>query len=145
MLQLIVWHTLVSCSDFLALGLGRQEWPVHLHLYDLSRGLASMLGPMLLSKDLEGVWHTGIVVYGKEYYFGGDIFYDTPANTGFGTPRVVIPMGTTLRQRDELHAFIVDEPMTRPGTTAITSQIERVYTWHLGTRCGVESDKTGRS
>ena len=23
----------------------------------------------------------------QEYYFGGDIFYDTPANTGFGTPR----------------------------------------------------------
>lgn len=102
-------HMLVSFSDFLALCLGRQEWPVQLHLYDLSRGLASMLGPMLLSKDLEGVWHTGIVVYGKEYYFGGDIFYDTPANTGFGTPRLVIPLGTTLRQRDELHAFIVDE------------------------------------
>ncbi|CAK9047132.1 unnamed protein product [Durusdinium trenchii] len=101
--------TLVSFADFLALFLGRQEWPVHLHLYDLSRGLASMLGPVLLSKELEGVWHTGIVVYGKEYYFGGDIFYDTPANTGFGTPRVVIPLGTTLRQRDELHAFIVDE------------------------------------
>ena len=41
-------------------------------------GLASMLGPMLLSQPLEawqrgfkcslsqGVWHTGIVVYGKE-------------------------------------------------------------------------------
>ncbi|CAJ1351432.1 unnamed protein product [Effrenium voratum] len=101
--------TPVSSADFLALCLGRQEWPVVLHLYDLSRGLASMLSPLLLHQSLEGVWHTGIVVYGKEYYFGGDIFYDTPANTGFGVPRLVIPLGTTLRQRDELHAFIVDE------------------------------------
>lgn len=99
----------VSSSDFLALCLGRQEWPVTLHLYDLSRGFATMLGPMLLSKELEGVWHTGLVVFGKEYYFGGDIFYDTPANTGFGTPREVVNLGYTLRQRDELHAFIVDE------------------------------------
>eukprot|EP00930_Biecheleria_cincta_P002071 TRINITY_DN10311_c1_g3_i2.p1 TRINITY_DN10311_c1_g3~~TRINITY_DN10311_c1_g3_i2.p1 ORF type:complete len:495 (+),score=90.72 TRINITY_DN10311_c1_g3_i2:147-1631(+) len=99
----------VSSSDFLALCLGRQEWPVTLHLYDLSRGFATMLGPMLLSKDLEGVWHTGLVVFGKEYYFGGDIFYDTPANTGFGTPREAVSLGYTLRQRDELHAFIVDE------------------------------------
>eukprot|EP00931_Biecheleriopsis_adriatica_P120453 TRINITY_DN95582_c0_g1_i1.p1 TRINITY_DN95582_c0_g1~~TRINITY_DN95582_c0_g1_i1.p1 ORF type:complete len:501 (+),score=70.78 TRINITY_DN95582_c0_g1_i1:67-1569(+) len=99
----------ISSSDFLALCLGRQEWPVTLHLYDLSRGMATMLGPMLLSKQLEGIWHTGIVVFGKEYYFGGDIFYDTPANTGFGTPRVVIQLGSTLRQRDELHAYIVDE------------------------------------
>ena len=24
-----------------------------------------------LGKRLEGIWHTGIVVYGQEYYFGG--------------------------------------------------------------------------
>jgi len=99
----------IASTDFLALCLGRQEWPVTLHLYDLSRGLATMLGPMLFSQELEGVWHTGIVVFGKEYYFGGDIFYDHPGHTGFGTPRVVVPLGTTLRQRDELHAFIVDD------------------------------------
>jgi len=82
---------------------------VSLHLYDLSRGVAQVLSPWLLKEQLEGVWHTGIVVYGKEYYFGGDIYYDTPAKTGFGTPRMSIHLGTTLRQKDELHAFIVDE------------------------------------
>jgi hypothetical protein len=27
---------------------------------------------MILGKQLDGVWHTGIVVFGKEYFFGGD-------------------------------------------------------------------------
>lgn len=39
---------------------------------------------MLLGKVIEGVWHTGIVVYGKEYYFGGGISYDPPGMTPFG-------------------------------------------------------------
>merc|ERR1711972_1214853 len=29
--------------------------------------------------------------------------------TGFGKPRLAIHLGATLRQRDELHAFVVDE------------------------------------
>jgi hypothetical protein len=99
----------VSCADFLALCLGRREWQVTLHLYDLSRGVARAISPWLLPEQLEGVWHTGLVVFGKEYYFGGDIFYDTPGETGFGTPRITIALGATLRQQDELHAFIVDE------------------------------------
>jgi hypothetical protein len=99
----------VTSADFLALCLGRREWQVTLHLYDLSKGVARAISPWLMHEQLEGVWHTGLVVYGKEYYFGGDIFYDTPGETGFGTPRIAVDLGTTLRQRDELHSFIVDE------------------------------------
>jgi len=99
----------ITPADFLALCLGRREWEVTLHLYDLSKGIATLLSPWLLKEQLEGIWHTGLVIFGKEYYFGGDIYYDTPAKTGFGTPRIAIQMGTTLRQKDELHAFIVDE------------------------------------
>jgi len=99
----------VTAADFLALCLGRRQWEVTLHLYDLSRGVAQVLSPWLLKEQLEGIWHTGLVVFGKEYYFGGDIYYDTPSKTGFGTPRIAIHLGHTLRQKDELHAFIVDE------------------------------------
>eukprot|EP00929_Paragymnodinium_shiwhaense_P019027 TRINITY_DN13099_c1_g2_i1.p1 TRINITY_DN13099_c1_g2~~TRINITY_DN13099_c1_g2_i1.p1 ORF type:complete len:432 (-),score=109.51 TRINITY_DN13099_c1_g2_i1:51-1346(-) len=99
----------ICYADFLALCLGRRERDVTLHLYDLSRGIAPILGPLVVDEDIQGVWHTGVVVFGKEYYFGGDIYFDTPAETGFGPPRRAIHLGTTLRHREELHAFIVDE------------------------------------
>ncbi len=38
---------------------------------DLTNGLASVLGPMLLGQPVEGAWHTSIVVGNKEYFFGG--------------------------------------------------------------------------
>jgi hypothetical protein len=41
-------------------------------LPDLTNGLASVLGPMLVGKPVEGVWHTSIVIGNKrEYFFGG--------------------------------------------------------------------------
>ncbi|KAG6968604.1 hypothetical protein JG687_00003672 [Phytophthora cactorum] len=47
--------------------------PLHvtLHVYDLSHGMARQLSPALLGKTIDGVWHTGVLVFGKEYFFGG--------------------------------------------------------------------------
>eukprot|EP00959_Pyramimonas_sp_CCMP1952_P216657 4531378-Pyramimonas_sp.AAC.2 len=108
-----------------------ESWPVALHVYDLSNGMARMMSRPLLGKQVrpvltagcqgarsqihnesqdkshghtpkdfrntgfggdtkfklrnvlniraeirnkvDGVWHTGLVVYGKEYFFGGGI------------------------------------------------------------------------
>ncbi|POM71330.1 Peptidase [Phytophthora palmivora] len=44
---------------------------VTLHVYDLSHGMAQQLSPALLGKTIDGVWHTGVLVFGKEYFFGG--------------------------------------------------------------------------
>lgn len=38
----------------------------------------------MIGQQVDGIWHTGIVVYGKEYYFGGGISYDPPGRTPFG-------------------------------------------------------------
>ena len=46
---------------------------VSVHVYDLSQGLAAALSPSLIGKQIGGVWHTGVVVYGREYFFGGGI------------------------------------------------------------------------
>ena len=43
---------------------------VHVYVYDLSRGMARQFSAMFLGKHFDGVWHTGIVTYGKEWYFG---------------------------------------------------------------------------
>ncbi|UIZ21190.1 hypothetical protein KXD40_000511 [Peronospora effusa] len=44
---------------------------VTLNMYDLSRGMAQQLSPALLGKTIDGVWHTGVLVFGQEYFFGG--------------------------------------------------------------------------
>lgn len=44
------------------------------------------MSPMFLGKQIDGIWHTGIVIYGIEYYFGGGICYGTPKFTPYGRP-----------------------------------------------------------
>lgn len=46
---------------------------VQLALYDLSRGLAKTMSMAILGKQIDGIWHTGLIVYGKEYFFGGGL------------------------------------------------------------------------
>lgn len=41
---------------------------VTLHVYDLSQGMARQLSPAFLGRQIDGIWHTGIEVYGREYY-----------------------------------------------------------------------------
>ena len=55
------------------------SYTVKLNIYDVSRGMAKQFSPMLLGKTIEAVYHTGIVVYGREYYFLGGISCDLPA------------------------------------------------------------------
>ncbi|XP_014648742.1 PREDICTED: desumoylating isopeptidase 1 isoform X2 [Ceratotherium simum simum] len=45
-------------------------YPVKLYVYDLSKGLARRLSPIMLGKQLEGIWHTSIVVHKDEFFFG---------------------------------------------------------------------------
>ena len=64
-------------------------------MYDISMGMAKQFSPALLGRTIEAVWHTGIVVYNREYYFGGGISGDHPAMTPFGSPTRVLSLGST--------------------------------------------------
>lgn len=68
---------------------------VELFQYDISQGMAKMYGPMFIQRPLEGIWHTGIVVYGKEYFFGGGICNMPPGQTPFGNPYKKSLLGET--------------------------------------------------
>jgi len=68
---------------------------VVLHLYDLSQGMAKNLSRQFLGKQIDGIWHTGIVVFGKEFYYGGGICKDPPSKTPYGTPMKSITLGET--------------------------------------------------
>ncbi|KAJ4954993.1 hypothetical protein NE237_011776 [Protea cynaroides] len=70
-------------------------YKVALNVYDLSRGLARQLSTTFLGKSIEGIWHTGVVVYGSEYYFSGGIQHSPVGRTPYGIPIRVADLGVT--------------------------------------------------
>ncbi|MES1922839.1 hypothetical protein MHBO_004366, partial [Bonamia ostreae] len=60
---------------------------VYVYVYDLSNGLAKQMSPLFLGKTIEGVWHTAVVVYNREYFFGGlGISHCFPGQSMAGNP-----------------------------------------------------------
>jgi desumoylating isopeptidase 1 len=69
---------------------------VFLYIYDLSGGLARSLSPSLIGRQLEGVWHTSVVCFGYEFYYGQGLFVtDQVGRTQYGTPVEIKDMGIT--------------------------------------------------
>jgi desumoylating isopeptidase 1 len=58
---------------------------------------------MLLGKHIEGIWHTSLIVYGKEYYFGKGICYNLVGNTPFGKPTRVVDLGETRKSEERFY------------------------------------------
>jgi len=98
----------VSYAEFMAFCLGRRKQEVVLHMYDVSAGLGKSLTP-LLGEELQHWWHTGVVVYNREYFWACDTVHDDPGKTAFGAPIKSISLGYTLWRQDELHDFIITE------------------------------------
>lgn len=79
---------------------------VQLNVYDLSQGMARQMSPMLLGKQIDGIWHTGVVAFGTEYYFGGGICADAPGTTPYGMPVETVQLGNTSKTQGEFLAFL---------------------------------------
>lgn len=79
---------------------------VTLNVYDLSQGLARQLSTTFLGKAIEGIWHTGVVVYGNEYYFGGGIQHSLAGSTPYGTPIRVVDLGVTHVPKDVFEMYL---------------------------------------
>jgi hypothetical protein len=99
----------ITYAEFMAFCLGRRKQEVKLYLYDLSSGAADAMSPWVVGEQLEGIWHSSIVAFGKEYYYARDTVFDDPGSTSFGKPDKVIELGHTLWRRDELHDFVVHD------------------------------------
>lgn len=81
---------------------------MQLYVYDLSGGLARSLSVPLLGQQIDGVWHTSVVVSGLEHYFGGGINVAPAGTTPFGQPVQVVDLGRTLLPQDVREALLVD-------------------------------------
>ena len=79
---------------------------VELRLYDLSNGLARNLSLSLLGKYIDGIWHSGIVVFGVEYFFGGGICKQDPNSFSSGTPTKTLSLGTTSLTKQSFEDFL---------------------------------------
>ncbi|KAI4341606.1 hypothetical protein MLD38_026308 [Melastoma candidum] len=79
---------------------------VTLNVYDLSQGLASTLSMSFLGTAIEGIWHTGVMVYGNEYYFGGGIQHAPAGKTPYGTPLRVVELGITHVPKDAFEMYL---------------------------------------
>ncbi|KAI5854596.1 PPPDE putative peptidase domain-containing protein [Tricharina praecox] len=71
------------------------EHKVELYVYDLSQGLARQMSMQFLGIQIDAVYHTSIVVFGREYYYGAGIQSSLPERTHHGAPMEIIPLGTT--------------------------------------------------
>eukprot|EP00796_Vickermania_ingenoplastis_P008443 gene8443-5921_t len=87
------------------------DTPVYLYRYDLSKGMVRSLAPLLLGRPLEGIWHTSIVVFGAEFYFGGQesVMRTAPETTHYGVPNKKELLGTTAKTETEFLAWIEEQ------------------------------------
>lgn len=80
---------------------------IHLYVYDLSKGMAKQFSAMFLGKHFDGVWHTGVVCYGQEWFFGNDgVDRCHPKGTILGEPNEIIKLGSTELSEDDFLEII---------------------------------------
>ncbi|XP_017782704.1 PREDICTED: uncharacterized protein LOC108567030 isoform X2 [Nicrophorus vespilloides] len=69
---------------------------VDLYIYDLSKGMAAIMSPIIIGKKIDGVWHTAITVYEREYFFtASGVENCIPGTTALGPPLKQIKLGET--------------------------------------------------
>jgi len=56
--------------------------------------------------QFDGIWHTGVVVFGKEFFFGGGIQQGSPGRTPYGFPVQKLSLGTTHIPEDVMQEFL---------------------------------------
>ncbi|GJM87323.1 hypothetical protein PR202_ga03264 [Eleusine coracana subsp. coracana] len=86
----------------------QEGYKVKLNVYDLSNGLARQLSTSFLGKPIEAIWHTGVVVYGNEYYFGGGIQSSPVGTTPYGRPLRTVELGVTHIPREVFEDYLRD-------------------------------------
>jgi len=101
---------MLTYYEYLNHMLGRKKVKVQLYQYDMSRGKARWMSPYLFGQQMEGIWHTSIVVHGKEYWYGGRVFESEIGTTPFGTPTKIVDLHDhTMRTADDFRSHMGHE------------------------------------
>jgi hypothetical protein len=79
---------------------------VKLYVYDLSNGLARQLSRQLTGRQIDGIWHTSIVVFDREFFYGQGINITPPGRSHHGNPLQILDMGETFIDKDTFNEYI---------------------------------------
>lgn len=103
---------------------------VQLRVYDLSQGMARMLSQSLTGKQIDAIYHTSVVVFGVETYFGQGICQDPPGQSPHGnSPMEVIAMGETCKTVVEFNDFIVRQSCFPHLLQDISGGLSTIICW----------------
>eukprot|EP00053_Salpingoeca_punica_P008097 m.73311 g.73311 ORF g.73311 m.73311 type:complete len:166 (-) comp14449_c0_seq1:281-778(-) len=80
--------------------------PVKIYVYDLSHGMLAAMSLQMFGTFLDGLWHTSVVVYGKEYFFGQGIQAVAPGMSQAGKPHQVLDYGSTEIPQDLFEEYL---------------------------------------
>lgn len=75
-------------------------------IYDLSGGIVKGLSRMVLGHEIEGIYHTSVYVYGKEYYYQSGIQISLPRTTSYGKPIKEIHFGYTDKSQRQFKKYL---------------------------------------
>mmetsp|Transcript_155874 Transcript_155874/g.283513 ORF Transcript_155874/g.283513 Transcript_155874/m.283513 type:complete len:489 (+) Transcript_155874:89-1555(+) len=107
----------IDLWEVMAHALGRRKQPVEILLYDISAGAAQKFGKFLVGKKVMAV-HSGLLVYGSEYWYGGKVFKTpAPCTKCFGNP-LKTPWDETLPNSE----FDPTLPVVKCGYTFVTQE-----------------------
>ncbi|KAF9171277.1 hypothetical protein BGX21_006766 [Mortierella sp. AD011] len=68
---------------------------VTLFVYDLSQGMARNMSLGFIGRQIDAIYHTSVVVFGREFYYGQGIMSAIPGTTMHGQPMERVDMGET--------------------------------------------------
>ena len=86
-----------------------------LRCYDLSQGMAAAMSRQLLGRQIDAIYHTGILVFGREYFFQGGVGSTNgiasatvrEVEASFGMrPMQELQLGSTRKTKAEWLAFV---------------------------------------
>ncbi|KAJ6557338.1 PPPDE putative peptidase domain-containing protein [Mycena vulgaris] len=81
---------------------------VKLYIYDLSNGLAKQLSAQLTGRQIDGIWHTSIVVFGKEVFYGQGINTTLPGRSHHGQPLQIVDLGETAIDQETWEEYLTE-------------------------------------
>ncbi|KAH9179329.1 DUF862-domain-containing protein [Lactarius sanguifluus] len=82
--------------------------PVKLYVYDLSNGLARTMSPQFLGRQIDGIWHTSVVVFNRELFYGMGIQIAAPGQSHHGQPLQILDMGETALDEEVFEEYLAE-------------------------------------